>query len=112
MLALILALLIVTPVTVSAPIRIGELVVLLAAFVVVPFGQSSVAWFALGSLVGIIVLWHVGSWYQAHRLAAAMRPVQIRPVPFSRRRIAAAILILVLLFKPSGLLGNATVEKV
>ena len=37
---------------------------LLAAFVVVPFGQTSVAWFALGALVGIIMLYRVGNWYR------------------------------------------------
>ena len=36
---------------------------LLAAFIVVPFGQTSIAWFAVGSLIGIIVLWRVGGWY-------------------------------------------------
>src|SRR4051812_35832953 len=33
---------------------------LLAAFVVVPFGQTSVAWFTLAALLGIVVLWQVG----------------------------------------------------
>src|SRR5258708_39877286 len=39
---------------------------LLAAFIVVPLGQKSVAWFTLASLVGIIVLYNVGGWYRAH----------------------------------------------
>ncbi|TIR68047.1 MAG: MFS transporter, partial [Mesorhizobium sp.] len=30
---------------------------LLAAFIVVPFGQTSISWFAVGSLIGIVVLW-------------------------------------------------------
>jgi len=70
---------------------------LLAAFIVVPFGQTSVAWFGLGALVGIFVLWQVGKWYQAHRVAAARHPAPSRSLPFTRRRIVAAILILVLL---------------
>jgi FSR family fosmidomycin resistance protein-like MFS transporter len=70
---------------------------LLAAFVVVPFGQTSIAWFGLGSLVGIFILWQVGNWYQAHRAEAARRPAPSRVLPFTRRRIVAAILILVLL---------------
>ncbi|RWF63713.1 MFS transporter [Mesorhizobium sp.] len=36
---------------------------LLAAFIVVPFGQTSISWFAVGSLIGIVVLWQVGGWY-------------------------------------------------
>ena len=70
---------------------------LLAAFVVVPFGQTSVAWFGLGSLVGILILWQVGNWYRAHRAEAARRPAPSRVLPFTRRRVVAAILILVLL---------------
>jgi len=70
---------------------------LLAAFVVVPFGQGSVAWFGVGSLVGIFVLWQVGNWYKAHRAETATCPAPARVLPFSRRRILAAILILVLL---------------
>jgi FSR family fosmidomycin resistance protein-like MFS transporter len=70
---------------------------LLAAFIVVPFGQTSVAWFAFGSFMGIFVLWQVGTWYKAHRAAAARRPTPSRVLPFSRRRVVAAILILVLL---------------
>ena len=39
---------------------------LLAAFIVVPFGQTSVSWFTLAAAVGIVVLWQVGGWYSAH----------------------------------------------
>ena len=46
---------------------------LLAAFIVVPFGQASVAWFALGALVGMVVLWQVGGWYSAHLRTAHRR---------------------------------------
>jgi FSR family fosmidomycin resistance protein-like MFS transporter len=37
---------------------------LLAAFVVVPHGQRSLAWFSLAALTGIIVLARVGAWYK------------------------------------------------
>jgi FSR family fosmidomycin resistance protein-like MFS transporter len=39
---------------------------LLAAFVVAPGGQGSVAWFCLAALLGMAVLSFVGRWYQAH----------------------------------------------
>ena len=45
---------------------------LLAAFVVVPHGQGSVAWFGLAALAGIAVLSVVGRWY-AGRLATTPR---------------------------------------
>ncbi len=43
---------------------------LLAAFIVVPFGQSSVAWFSIIALVGMVVLWRVGDWYSRERQQA------------------------------------------
>ncbi len=47
---------------------------LVAAFVVLPRGQSSVAWFSVAALLAILVLWNVGRWYARHRgRAAAMR---------------------------------------
>ncbi|MGH7648646.1 MAG: MFS transporter, partial [Gemmatimonadaceae bacterium] len=39
---------------------------LLAAFVVLPLGRHSVAWFSLAALLGIVILWNVGTWYK-HR---------------------------------------------
>src|ERR1700756_3072400 len=44
----------------------GSLGPLLAAFIVVPRGQSSIAWFSLAALLGIVVLFNVGRWYRAH----------------------------------------------
>lgn len=37
---------------------------LLAAFVVLRFGQSSVAWFAIAALLAMFLLLHVGHWYK------------------------------------------------
>ncbi len=39
---------------------------LLAAFIVVPGGQGSLAWFSLAALLAMYLLWRVGGWYQAH----------------------------------------------
>jgi FSR family fosmidomycin resistance protein-like MFS transporter len=36
---------------------------LLAAFVVLPYGQASIAWFSLAALVGMIMLAGIGGWY-------------------------------------------------
>lgn len=70
---------------------------LLAAFIVVPFGQSSIAWFALGSLVGIIVLYRIGGWYSRLRATQASRKATPFVSPFSRNRVAWALAILTLL---------------
>src|SRR5207302_10886657 len=37
---------------------------LLAAFIVLPRGQSSIAWFPLAALLAIIILAKVGAWYK------------------------------------------------
>jgi MFS transporter, FSR family, fosmidomycin resistance protein len=42
---------------------------LLAAFIVLPRGQSSVAWFSCAALLGMFVLFNVGHWYKLHGLA-------------------------------------------
>jgi FSR family fosmidomycin resistance protein-like MFS transporter len=42
---------------------------LLAAFIVLPHGQSSVLWFSLAALLGIFVLFNVGHWYKVHGVA-------------------------------------------
>jgi FSR family fosmidomycin resistance protein-like MFS transporter len=40
---------------------------LLAAAIIIPHGQSSVAWFSVAALVGMTVLTGVGRWYAANR---------------------------------------------
>ena len=42
---------------------------LLAAFIVLPHGQSSVLWFSCAALLGIFVLLNVGHWYKLHGIA-------------------------------------------
>jgi MFS transporter, FSR family, fosmidomycin resistance protein len=42
---------------------------LLAAFIVIPHGQSSVAWFSFTAMLGMFVLFNVGHWYKQHGLA-------------------------------------------
>ncbi len=70
---------------------------LLAAFVVLPRGQQSVSWFAIGSLLGIFILWRVGSWYAAHRRANAGRPAMSTAMPFDRRTTLIALAVLTVL---------------
>ncbi|WP_279359502.1 MFS transporter [Methylobacterium indicum] len=47
---------------------------LLAAFIVVPLGQSSVALFAVAALAGFVVLSGVGRWYRERLRTGAARP--------------------------------------
>ncbi|GJE17812.1 Fosmidomycin resistance protein [Methylobacterium marchantiae] len=73
---------------------------LLAAFIVVPKGQSSIAWFSLAALTGIGVLTLVGRWYRK-RLAGTARPTRRAgsvPEPdLSQGEIVATIAILLAL---------------
>ncbi len=41
---------------------------LLAAYIVLPFGQHSIAWFSVLALVGMVLLWNVGSWAREQHL--------------------------------------------
>jgi len=72
---------------------------LLAAAVIVPFGQRSVAWFGLAALLGIVLLLQVSRWYATHHVAAAAtrRPAAVSPYP--RNVVLGAIgVLLVLIF--------------
>jgi len=47
---------------------------LLAAFIVLPHGQASLAWFSLAALLGMALLGKVGIWAKAYRAARALAP--------------------------------------
>lgn len=71
---------------------------LLAAWVVLPLGQSSVAWFSILALVAMVLLWNVGTWAKEHhRRGAARRAAGAEAMPLSRRRTIAIIAVLGLL---------------
>ena len=71
---------------------------LLAAFVVLPRGQSSIAWFSVAALVAIAFLFHVGSWYKGSgAIHAARRAVAPGHDAVSSRQVVIAIAILLAL---------------
>jgi FSR family fosmidomycin resistance protein-like MFS transporter len=69
---------------------------LLAAFIVVPGGQGSLAWFSLAALLGMIVLWQVSSWYSRHRVTVAKKATAAA-MRIPKSRIVVALLVLVAL---------------
>ncbi|MFE1599393.1 MFS transporter [Methylobacterium sp. ID0610] len=74
---------------------------LLAAFIVVPHGQSSIAFFAVAALAGFVVLSLVGRWYRARLALAATRPRRAAgagPAPSRPRVVATVAILLVLIF--------------
>jgi FSR family fosmidomycin resistance protein-like MFS transporter len=72
---------------------------LLAAFIVLPRGQSSVAWFSAAALLGMFVLFNVGHWYKAHGMARLppRTPAGGDQPALDSKRVAAAIGILLAL---------------
>ncbi len=70
---------------------------LLAAFIVLPFGQTSVAWFSVAAMLGMVILTWVGRWYAEERLRMASRPAVSRDLPLPGGRVAWALAVLVLL---------------
>jgi len=70
---------------------------LLAAFIIVPRGQTSVAWFAVAALLGMVILQQVGRWYERQRVAAVARGAVHRAMPFSPRKTALTLFVLMLL---------------
>jgi FSR family fosmidomycin resistance protein-like MFS transporter len=74
---------------------------LLAAMIVIPHGQRSVAWFALAAILAIGVLWKVSGWYKRHHLdrPAAAKARSPSAGPLTPRRAAWSVaILLVLLF--------------
>ena len=70
---------------------------LLAAFVVVPNGQSSLAWCSLIAVVAIVLLFRVGRWSARHRPRTARAASRSRWEPragLSRRRVIVALAVL------------------
>lgn len=70
---------------------------LLAAALVVPRGQTSVAWFTLAALAGIAVLAAVGRWYRTRLRAAAARPRAAAGAGNGLTRLRVGISVAVLL---------------
>jgi FSR family fosmidomycin resistance protein-like MFS transporter len=73
---------------------------LLAAFVVVPHGQRSIAWFSVAALLAILLLSTVSLWYARHPSIAARRGRRQAPAVaggFPRRTVVTGIVVLVAL---------------
>lgn len=74
---------------------------LMAAWIVIPYGQGSVAWFSLAALLAIAVLWRVGGWYRRRALIAQQKVAagkgahQVLPV---RTVFLSMMILLVLVF--------------
>lgn len=72
---------------------------LLAAWIIVPYGQFSVIWFSLIALLAILILSRVGNWYKGHMIKKAGQGARISTVTnnFSRKKVVFAVAILLIL---------------
>jgi len=72
---------------------------LLAALIILPRGQKSIAWFTLAVLVAIALLIFVSRWYKSHDSAKVKDLLRMdeRPLPVPRRTVAISIAILLAL---------------
>lgn len=70
---------------------------LLAALVIVPFGQRSVAWFGLAAMLGIGLLLQVSRWYVTHHIVAGNSNKRSVAAPYPRKVVMGAIAVLLLL---------------
>ena len=69
---------------------------LLAALIVIPHGQRSIAWFSAAALVAIVVLTQIGRWYKQHPSVKKTR-AQVAHATLSRNQVMRAMGVLILL---------------
>jgi FSR family fosmidomycin resistance protein-like MFS transporter len=69
----------------------------LAALIVVPFGQPSIAWFSSIAFVAILILWRIGLWYRPQIANRKAAKVAAHPDAPSSRRVKVALAVLVAL---------------
>jgi FSR family fosmidomycin resistance protein-like MFS transporter len=70
---------------------------LLAALIVIPHGQRSIAWFSAAAFVAIVVLTQIGRWYKQHPATKKARGAQAGHPTLSRSKVLFAMGVLVLL---------------
>ncbi len=71
---------------------------LLAALVVLPAGQRSIAVFALAALIAMVVLTRIGAWYKRRNAEAKSRGTELEESSgLSTRKIAGAMAVLIAL---------------
>jgi FSR family fosmidomycin resistance protein-like MFS transporter len=70
---------------------------LLAAWIILPHGQTSLAWFAIAAVIAIAVLARVGDWYKRQHIDRPKAHHAAAPSPVSPARVRWSIVVLVLL---------------
>ena len=71
---------------------------LMAAFIVVPFGQASVVWFSALALVAMAILTRVSRWHAAHRASPRSHAAIALPALPRKIVVRSIVLLVVLVF--------------
>jgi MFS transporter, FSR family, fosmidomycin resistance protein len=69
----------------------------LAALIVVPFGQPSIAWFSSIAFLAMVILWQIGRWYRPQIKARKSIAIERHPDAPSSRRVMISLGVLVAL---------------
>jgi MFS transporter, FSR family, fosmidomycin resistance protein len=71
---------------------------LLAAFIVLPYGQTNMAWFSVAALIAIVVLSLVSTWYKKYHLSNRRGAGKMAPAAvYTRKQVIVSITVLLLL---------------
>lgn len=70
---------------------------LLAAAIIIPYGQGNVAWFGLFALFALVVLYAISRWYANHLRLYKLKQGQAATHGLSRNRVISALVVLGLL---------------
>ena len=70
---------------------------LIAALVIAPYGQHSVAWFALAAVLGIVMLSRVSRWYRLHGAPKGRARPAPEASPYPRKTVLGAVAVLLVL---------------
>lgn len=85
---------------------------LLAAIIVLPHGQLAIIWFSLAAIVGIIILFAIGKWYQEHLQFRKSNPAhvltEIAPGVSKNKVIVSIGILLLLIFSKYVYLASMT----
>ena len=70
---------------------------LLVAFIVLPHGRASLAWFSLAALLGVVVMTGLGRWYSRHLRARPKTRSAPPPLARPRREVMQVMAVLLIL---------------
>lgn len=70
---------------------------LLAALIVVPLGQGSVAWFSVVAALAMLILWRIGSWYEPRIVTQKAAQALKNAIDLPSWRVWTALVVLVAL---------------